>query len=105
MDGCQLTFFLRQTQTVNHLPFVDWLLEQVRKRHIRGATVVSCSDGIDHLGKRHAARFFELADQPVEIVLAVTDEEADMLLSIVRESGAHVFYTRCPVQFESIGPV
>ena len=103
MNGCQLTFFTQQNHRVRHQSVADWLMSEVRQLGIRGATMISCVEGIDHVGKLHAARFFELTDQPIEIVMAVTDEEADKLLSVVRSTGVHVFYTRCPVTFERLG--
>jgi hypothetical protein len=46
----------------------------------------------------HSARFFELADQPVEVVMAVTEAECDAILERLR-----IFYSRTPIEFGTIG--
>lgn len=103
MQGCLVTFFTQQNHKHGHQTVGDWIMSEVRQLGIRGATMITGSEGINHLGKLHAARFFELAEQPIEIVMAVTDEEAERLLSIVRENKVHVFYTKCPIEFEMLG--
>ncbi len=45
----------------------------------------------------------KLTDQPVQIILAVTEEEAERLLDLVRTEQVHVFYMRFPIEFGLIG--
>jgi hypothetical protein len=45
----------------------------------------------------------KLTDQPVQIIIAATDNEAQRLLDIVKAARVHVFYTRSPVEFGLLG--
>ncbi|OAJ54347.1 hypothetical protein A6V36_06400 [Paraburkholderia ginsengiterrae] len=101
--GFQLTFFTEQNRRHGHQSVVEWLLSVARHAGIHGATVVAAAEGVGHAGERHAARFFELADQPQQVIFAVTEDEAETLLAAVREGGVPVFYTRCPIEFGMLG--
>jgi len=103
MNGCQLTFYTEQNRRHGHQSVCEWLLHEARVLGIRGATVVSCAQGIGHGGEHHAAHALSLADQPQQIILAATDDEADRLLGIVRAANVHLFYVRVPVEFGWIG--
>jgi len=103
MQGYQLTFYTEQNRKHGHQTVCEWLLHQVRELGIHGATVINCAEGIGHAGAHHAAHRLKLADQPQQIILAVTDEEAERLLDLVRAENVHVFYVRFPVEFGQIG--
>jgi PII-like signaling protein len=103
MNGYQLTFYTEQNRKCGHLTFCEWILQEVRKRGIRGATVISATEGIGHAGAHHAAHILKLADQPVQVILAVTESEADEILEAVRAENVHVFYTRAPIEFGLLG--
>ena len=103
MNGCQLTFYTGQNRKHGHQTVCEWLLHEVRALGIRGATVISCAQGVGHAGAHHSAHALSLADQPQQIILAATDDEADRLLDIVRAANAHLFYVRVPVEFGWIG--
>ena len=68
----------------------EWLLHEVRRLGISGATVINCAEGVGHAGARHAARMLKLDDQPVQIILAVTETEAEQLLDLVRAEDAQL---------------
>ena len=103
MQGSQLTVYANQIHRVGRLSVVDWLLEQVKLSDIHGATVIEASEGIDAHGKLHAARFFELADQPVAVTVAANDANVDALLTRLRASGVRLFYTRFPIEYGELG--
>lgn len=103
MNGYQLTFYTEQNRRHGHQTICEWLLHEVRKLGINGATVINCAEGIGHAGLHHAAHMLRLDDQPVQIILAVTEEEAGQLLDIVRAENVHVFYVRFPIEFGVIG--
>jgi uncharacterized protein len=56
-------------------------------------------------GRMHSAHFFELelADQPIEVLIAVTTEEATRLFDRLKADGVHLFYVKTPVEFGVIG--
>lgn len=102
MNGYQLTFYTEKNRKHGHQTVCDWLLQKIRELGICGATVINCAEGIGHAGARHAAHVLNLTDQPLQIILAVTEEEAERLLEIVRTEGVHVFYVRYQVEFGMI---
>ena len=85
MNGYQITFYTEQNRRHGHLSMCEWLLSQVHELGIRGATVISAAEGVGHAGAHHAAHFIALADQPIQIIMAVTDEEAEQLRRAVSE--------------------
>jgi len=104
MKGSQLTVYAAtQGHRKHHVTVVDWILEEVRKVGIVGATVVEVSETIDMHGKYHAARFFELADQPVAVTVVAEDVRIDALLGRLRQGGANLFYTRGLIEYEVLG--
>ncbi|CAH2801770.1 MAG: FIG00453397: hypothetical protein [uncultured Caballeronia sp.] len=102
MNGYQLTFYTEQNRKCGHLTFCEWLLQEVRKRGIRGAMVTSAAEGIGHAGAHHAAHILKLADQLGQVILVVTEHKADEL-EAVRATNVHVFYTRVPIEFGLLG--
>ena len=104
MQGSQLTVFAATTgPRKHHQTTVGWILDQARQAGIHGATVVEVSECVDVHGKYHAARFVELADQPVAITLAGESERVDALLDRLRQGSVPLFYTRCAVDYEVLG--
>ncbi len=103
MKGYQLTFYTEQSRRHGRQTVVDWLLAQAKHAGIQGATVISATEGISHAGVHHAARFFELTDQPMQVIFAVTEIEAQLMFDAIRRENVHVFYTRCPIEFGMLG--
>jgi len=104
MKGSQLTLYAaNQSHRVKRLTVVEWLLDEARQAGIVGATVVEIAEGVDAKGKYHAARFFELVDQPVAVTLIAADEQIDAMLARIREGGIRLFYTRAPIEFDTLG--
>lgn len=68
--GSQITLYAaNQSHRKLHKTVVEWVLDEIAKVDIHGATVTDVSEGIDAHGRYHAARFFELIDQPVAITV------------------------------------
>jgi PII-like signaling protein len=104
MKGSQLTVYAAtQGHRKHRLTVVDWVLEEVKAAGIVGATVVDVAETIDMHGKYHAARFFELADQPVAVTVVAEDVRIDALLDRLRQGGASLFYTRGLIEYEVLG--
>jgi len=104
MKGSQLTLYAaNQSHRVRHMTVVDWLLDEAKKAGIVGATVVEIAEGVDAKGKFHAARFFELEDQPVAVTLIADDAKIDALLAQLRDAGIRLFYTRAPIEYDALG--
>jgi uncharacterized protein len=103
MKGYQLEFFMEQNKRHGHHALFDWLLETARAHGIRGCTVFMGSMGYGQHRHIHAAHFFELGDQPVQVTMVVTEEEANRLFSLLETENVHMFYVKLAVEFGTLG--
>lgn len=103
MKGYMLTFFTQQDKYHAHKPLAEWLMLAAKDLGVRGATIVPASEGYGHHRRIHSAHFFELADQPLEVVMAVTEEEVRQLFALIEQEGIHVFYAKTEVEFGVLG--
>lgn len=103
MTGYQLTFFTQQDHRHKGKPVGEWLLHVAQELGLRGATLLPAGEGLGHHGRIHSAHFFELADQPVEVVMALTEEETARLFSRLQAERVHLFYVKAAVEFGMLG--
>jgi PII-like signaling protein len=103
MKGYQITFFTQQDRRHGHTPLAEWLMLAARDLGIRGATIIAGSEGYGHHRRIHSAHFFELADQPQEVVMALNEEEASKLFALLEKEGVQCFYVKSPVEFGVLG--
>lgn len=103
MNGYQITFFTQQDHRHHGKPMADWLLHLAKEMGLRGATLIAGSEGFGHHGRIHSAHFFELADQPLEVLMAVTEDESQRLFESLRSEGVQLFYVKTPVEFGMLG--
>jgi len=99
MHGYQLTFFTQQDHRHHGKSLAHWLVEEARAMGIGGATLLAASEGFGHHRRIHSVRFIELTDQPLEVVMAVTAEEADRLFARLKAEKIKIFYSKTPVEF------
>lgn len=102
MKGFQLEFFMEQNKRHGHQALWEWLLGVARSHGIRGATVFMGAMGYGQHRRIHSAHFFELADQPVEVTMVVSEEEERRLFALLKQEKVHVFFVRLPVEFGTI---
>ena len=103
MNGYQVTFFTNQDHRHKGKPVGDFLVRLAQEMHLGGATLVGAGEGFGHHRKLHSVRFFELASQPLEVIMALTAEEADRLFERLAQEDVHVFYVKTPVEFGMLG--
>ena len=103
MNGFLLTFFTQQDRKHAGKPLAEWLLQLARDLNLRGATLVPATEGYGHGRRVHSAHFFELADQPLEVVLAVSEDECERLFQRLRDEGVKLFYVKAPIEFGTLG--
>ncbi|SPE24076.1 conserved hypothetical protein [Burkholderiales bacterium] len=103
MIGYQVTFYTQQDRRHHGKPLGDWLVRLAEEMGLRGATVIPASEGIGHHHRVHSAHFFELADQPISVVLAVTQEEAERLFARLQAERLELFYVKTVVEFGVTG--
>ena len=103
VTGFQLTFFTQRDHQHHGQSLAHWLLEEARVMGIGGATLITASEGFGHHRRLHHVHFIHFPDQPLEIVMAVTAEEADRLFAKLKAEKIKVFYSKTPVEFGTIG--
>jgi len=103
MKGYQLTFYTQQDRRHDGASMAEWLLELAKAQGALGATLFAANESFGHHGRLHAAHFFELADQPVGVTVAVDEATCARLLAAVRAGEADVFYVKIPVEYGRTG--
>lgn len=103
MNGYQITFFTQQGRRVHGKPVGEWLIQLTRELGLHGATLQSAAEGFGRSGRVHSVHFFELADQPIEVITIVTSEEAERLFARLRSEKVHLFFVKVAVEFGTIG--
>lgn len=102
-SGYQITFFTHQDRRHHGKPLGDWLVHLAQDMGLPGATLLTGGEGFGHRHRIHSAHFFELADQPVEVMMAVTVEQSERLFARLKEEGVHLFYVKTAVEFGILG--
>ena len=98
--GVHLTFYCHSRTRHDGLLLSEWLLEQAKKHKLGGGSVFRAISGFGRHGVLHEEQFFELADDlPVKIEFLLLDEQAEMLLQLVREANVDATYARYPASF------
>lgn len=103
MQGFQITFFTRLDQKHGNQILSEWLMLSARELGIRGATIFAASEGFGRDKKIHAGHFFELGDQPQEIVVTASEEQTAKLFSLLKAEKVDISYIKTPVEFGSTG--
>jgi uncharacterized protein len=82
----------------------EWLLEQARQHGLGGGSVFRAIAGFGRHGVLHEEQFFELADDlPVKIEFLLREDQAELLLQLVRTAGVDATYAYSPASFAVIG--
>lgn len=103
MNGYQVTFFTQQDRRHGHQPINEWLMDLAKSLGIAGSTSTLGVEGMGRSGKLHSAKFFEFADQPIEITMIVTEPQAAQLFDRLEAEAAELFYVKTAVEYGSIG--
>ncbi len=78
-------------------------MQAAMKLGIGGATLTVATEGFGHDRKLHSAHFFELTDQPVQVMMAVNEQQAIHLFEYLEREGIKVFYVKTPIEFGMTG--
>jgi len=103
VQGFQITFFTQQNRRHHEKAVAEWLVDTAHELGIRGATLLMGAEGFGHDRRLHSWRFFELSEQPVEVVMAVSADEEKKLFERLRAEKLPVFYIKSPVEFGTLG--
>jgi len=100
MKGYQLVFStLQNRQHHSGENLIEWFEKSAQSLDIQGITVVNASKGIGRDGKWHSASFFELAEQPIELIMNVTEAQCEALFTFLKEQNQQIFYTKCAIEY------
>ncbi|WP_436898884.1 DUF190 domain-containing protein [Acinetobacter gyllenbergii] len=103
MNGFLLSFYTAQNRTYQGQMMSEWLLSVAKQMNLRGATVLAGLEGVDHQGLFHSASFFELADRPIQIQFAVSNQQATELLDYLNDKEISLFYVKTPIEYGVVG--
>ncbi len=103
MKGYQLTFYTAQNRRHGADSVAQWLLNLAKEHGAAGGTMFSAGEGFGRDGHFHSAHFFELADQPVAIVVAVDEATCESVLGAIRDEQVDVFYVKTPIEYGRTG--
>jgi len=103
MNGFQISFITEQNQRIEGKPATEWLMHLAKELGCTGATTFAGVESFGGDGRRHSAKFFELVDQPIEIMMAVTEQQATALFGKIRTTETRLFYIKIPVEYGELG--
>lgn len=103
MKGFEITFFTRLDKKHGSQMLSEWLMRAARDLNIGGVTILAASEGFGRDRKIHAAHFFELGDQPQEIVMTASEVETERLFSLLKAEHINIAYIKVPVEFGVLG--
>lgn len=103
MNGYQITFFTYQDRRHKGKPMGEWLLGLVNELGLRGASLQLGGESFNRGHRIHSAHFFELSDQPIQVLVAVTSEQSIRLFDRLRAEKVHLFYVKTAVEFGVLG--
>lgn len=103
MKGFQLIFSTLQSRKhPNGEHISHWLVKVSEELGIKGITILHASQGIGRDGKLHSAAFFELADEPLEIIMNVNEAECERLFALLSGEKLGLFYTKTAIEYGTI---
>lgn len=100
--GFQLAFFTLRSRRHNGTFISDWLPKLAQEAGITGVTVADASKGLGHDGKWHSASFFELTDQPLEIIMIADEEACNRLFDFLERDKPNLFYTKTAIEYGTV---
>jgi len=103
MKGYQISFITELNQRIEDKPASEWLIHLAKELGCGGATTFAGVESFGRDGRRHSAHFFELVDQPIEIMMAVTEQQATALFAKIKVTDTRLFYIKLPVEYGELG--
>ncbi|MBK5552550.1 MULTISPECIES: DUF190 domain-containing protein [unclassified Pseudomonas] len=103
MNGFLVIFFTQQNRRHHGKMLGEWVVDLAKELGLRGATLTTGIEGFGHTGRLHSSHLFELADQPMEIRLAITEEESVRLFLRLEAEDISLFYIKAPIEFGTVG--
>ena len=99
MDGYRLVFSTIRGRKHNNMQIHEWLIEKAKEIGIEGATVIEALEGYGRNKSLHSATFFELVDEPIEIIFLADEERCKKLFEMIKEENLSIFYSKSKTEF------
>ncbi|TAN10402.1 MAG: hypothetical protein EPN34_10625 [Burkholderiaceae bacterium] len=103
MKGYELIFMAPRSRRHHGKPVLDAVIDIAKSQGIDRYTRRVNAEGSGTTGHIHSAHFFELADEPEELMLVLDETAADHLIQAVEAEGIYVFLVRRPVEYHQLG--
>jgi len=103
-QGVHLYFYCHLRAKHDGMLLSEWLLEQAKQHGLGGGSVFRAIAGFGRHGVLHEEQFFELADDlPVKVEFLLRQDQAELLLQLVRAAGVDATYAYSPASFAMLG--
>lgn len=99
MEGYRVVFSTIKGRKHEDEYIKDWLIKKAKELGIGGVTVLNAQLGYGRDNKIHSSHFFELADEPEEIIMHLSQEQCDKLFEEISSSKLSIFYSKAKVEF------
>jgi len=99
MDGYRVVFSTLRGRKHKNMSIHEWLISEAKALGIEGVTVINAAEGYGREKTLHSAGFFELADQPIEVVMLADEQKCDKLFAKIKEEGVSIFYAKSKAEF------
>lgn len=99
MQGYKIVFSTVRDRKHDGVSVYEWLIDAAKAIDMQGVTVINASQGYGRDKTMHSAGFFELADQPIEIIMLADEQKCDMLFEKIKSEGLSIFYSKTAAEF------
>lgn len=93
IKGWEVAFIFIEGSSYEGKSVQSVLLSILKKNDALGYSIRADSEGGDHKKKRHSARFFELADSPIELIFVDSSDKAQLIIDEVKALKLPIFCT------------
>lgn len=105
MKGYELSFMAPKMRRFQGKPVLDLIIALAKAQGITRFTRRADSESTGREGRTHAVHFFELADQPEELMFIIDEKRGTELLRAVEAAHIPVFLVRRAVEYTQFGQI
>lgn len=103
MKGFEVIFMAPRSRKHDGKPVIDAVADLARAQGVTRMTRRVDAEGVGSNGHTHSAHFFELADEPEELMFVLDGGEADALIRAVEDKALPVFCVRRAIDYWRFG--
>jgi len=99
MEGYRIIFSTIRNRRHDGEQIHKWLINKAKDIGIEGVTVIDAMEGYGRDKNIHSAGFFELVDQPIEIIMNADEQKITKLLEDISKEKLGIFYSKTKAEF------